>query len=211
MKKISIIIAIFAIFGLCRNASALSVNHATYETGDTIYVNCTPDDESYIWVIFDASTGLQPAGWTISTPFENAQTDIAGRCSTTFGQLPITIITGTTGDYVLTESPDGDYSTLATVQENEGYVGSVSFHFTEAETPPAPHIIAGTFFGTDISTGNSKALDLMASAGDSTKTTTKNMLPIVAVVGGVILAFIGIRFIVSLLHDTSTNKNKTRV
>ena len=42
MKKfLAVFIAIFAILGAYRNASALSVNHATYETGDTIYVKET--------------------------------------------------------------------------------------------------------------------------------------------------------------------------
>ena len=47
-------------------------------------------------------------------------------------------------------------------------------------------------------TGNS----LMASVGTATGDTITNLLPVVAVIGGVILAFIGINYIVSLLKKT---------
>jgi putative Mn2+ efflux pump MntP len=56
------------------------------------------------------------------------------------------------------------------------------------------------FFGT---TG---ATDLMASVGTATGTTVSNLTPIVATVGGIILAFIGIRYVVSLVKSTGRAK-----
>lgn len=50
-------------------------------------------------------------------------------------------------------------------------------------------------------TANS-ASDLMASVGTSTGATVANLTPVVAVIGGIILAFIGIKYIVSLVKST---------
>jgi putative Mn2+ efflux pump MntP len=47
---------------------------------------------------------------------------------------------------------------------------------------------------------------LMASVGTSTAETVANLTPIVAVIGGIILAFIGIRYIVSLVKSTGRAK-----
>jgi len=46
------------------------------------------------------------------------------------------------------------------------------------------------------------AEDLMASVGTSTSATVANLTPVVAVIGGIILAFIGIRYVVSLVKST---------
>lgn len=43
---------------------------------------------------------------------------------------------------------------------------------------------------------------LMASVGTSTSATIANLTPIVAVIGGIILAFIGIKYVVSLVKST---------
>lgn len=51
------------------------------------------------------------------------------------------------------------------------------------------------------STANS-ATALMASVGTSTSATIANLTPIVAVIGGIILAFIGIKYVVSLVKST---------
>lgn len=50
--------------------------------------------------------------------------------------------------------------------------------------------------------------DLLASVATGTQGTVTNLLPVIAVVGGIILAFIGIRFIVSLVK--STGRSSTR-
>jgi len=50
------------------------------------------------------------------------------------------------------------------------------------------------------------ATELMASVGTSTASTVANLTPIVAVIGGIILAFIGIRYIVSLVKSTGRAK-----
>jgi putative Mn2+ efflux pump MntP len=50
------------------------------------------------------------------------------------------------------------------------------------------------------------AESLMASVGTSTASTVANLTPIVAVIGGIILAFIGIRYIVSLVKSTGRAK-----
>lgn len=47
-------------------------------------------------------------------------------------------------------------------------------------------------------TGNTLMADVSGATGD----TITNLLPVVAVVGGIILAFIGIRYIVSLIKST---------
>lgn len=51
-------------------------------------------------------------------------------------------------------------------------------------------------------TGTTDASDLMASVGTATGTTVTNLAPVVAVVAGIILAFIGIKYIVSLVKAT---------
>jgi len=58
------------------------------------------------------------------------------------------------------------------------------------------------FFGT------TDASTLMASVGTATQSTVTNLAPILAVVGGIILAFIGIRFIVSLVKSTGRASSK---
>lgn len=49
---------------------------------------------------------------------------------------------------------------------------------------------------------NTGATDLMASVGSQTGLTVANLTPIVAVIGGIILAFIGIRYVVGLIKST---------
>jgi len=53
-----------------------------------------------------------------------------------------------------------------------------------------------------LTTGN----DLMASVGTATGATVTNLLPVVSVVGGIILAFIGVRFILSLIKTAGSKK-----
>jgi putative Mn2+ efflux pump MntP len=53
-----------------------------------------------------------------------------------------------------------------------------------------------------LTTGNT----LMASVGTATGETVSNLLPVVAVVGGIILAFVGVRFIISLIKSTGKSK-----
>jgi len=55
-------------------------------------------------------------------------------------------------------------------------------------------------------TGTNTAESLMASVGTSTGATVANLTPVVAVIGGIILAFIGIRYIVSLVKSTGRGK-----
>lgn len=43
---------------------------------------------------------------------------------------------------------------------------------------------------------------LMASVGTATAGTVGNLTPIVATIGGIILAFIGIKYVVSLVKST---------
>ncbi len=52
------------------------------------------------------------------------------------------------------------------------------------------------------------ASELLASVGTGTQSTVADLGPIVAVVGGIILAFIGIRFIVSLVKSTGRHSTK---
>lgn len=46
------------------------------------------------------------------------------------------------------------------------------------------------------------ASELMASVGTQTGLTVSNLTPIVAVIGGIILAFIGVRYVVGLIKST---------
>ena len=48
-----------------------------------------------------------------------------------------------------------------------------------------------------LETGNT----LLASVGTATSDTVTNLLPIVATVGGIVLAFIGVRFIIGLVKS----------
>jgi len=54
--------------------------------------------------------------------------------------------------------------------------------------------------------GATDADTLLASVATGTQDTVTNLLPVVAVVGGIILAFIGIRYIVSLVKSTGRAK-----
>lgn len=50
------------------------------------------------------------------------------------------------------------------------------------------------------------ASDLLASVATGTQTTVQDLGPVLAVVGGIILAFIAIRYIVSLVKKTGSAK-----
>jgi hypothetical protein len=56
--------------------------------------------------------------------------------------------------------------------------------------------------------GTTGGTDLMASVATGTQATVTNLTPIVAVIGGIILAFVGVRFIVSLLKSTGRSSAK---
>lgn len=72
-------------------------------------------------------------------------------------------------------------------------------------TPPTPESFGMTFINTEVLTGDNSIPNVL---GASVGTTTTGLLPLIAIVGGVILAFIGIRFIVSLFNETKQNKTK---
>jgi hypothetical protein len=57
------------------------------------------------------------------------------------------------------------------------------------------------------STGYSVS-DLTASVATATQSTVADLGPVLAIVGGIILAFIGIRFIVSLIKSTGRHSTK---
>lgn len=48
--------------------------------------------------------------------------------------------------------------------------------------------------------------DLLASVGTGTQATVADLGPVVAVIGGIILAFIALRYIVSLVKSTGRSK-----
>jgi hypothetical protein len=50
------------------------------------------------------------------------------------------------------------------------------------------------------------ASTLLASVGTATQSTVADLGPVLAVVGGIILAFIAIRYIVSLVKSTGKSK-----
>ena len=60
-----------------------------------------------------------------------------------------------------------------------------------------------TFFSTGYSVS-----DLLASVGSSTQATVQDLGPVLALIAGIILAFIVIRYIVSLVK--STGRSSTR-
>ena len=53
-----------------------------------------------------------------------------------------------------------------------------------------------------------EATTLLASVADGTSATVTNLAPVLAMVGGIILAFIGIKFIVSLVKSTGRHSAK---
>ena len=57
------------------------------------------------------------------------------------------------------------------------------------------------FFSVDYT-----ASDLLASVATGTQTTVADLGPVLALVGGIILAFIAIRYIVSLVKSTGRHK-----
>jgi len=95
-----------------------------------------------------------------------------------------------------------------------GYTTSANFSFTSALPPPPPTPTgtnAGIFFPKDTVTGDTTANLLTASVIGATGTTTKSMTPVLAVVAGIILAFIGINWVVGLVYGTDDTKKKNKV
>ena len=56
--------------------------------------------------------------------------------------------------------------------------------------------------------GATGAEDLLASVATGSQATVANLLPVVAVIGGIILAFVGVRFIVSLIKSTGRSGSR---
>ena len=85
---------------------------------------------------------------------------------------------------------------------------------TVGGTPPVvsgggtTHSTAGIFFPVDNTTGLTTANNLTASVGNATGLTTDSLAPVVAVVGGIILAFMALRWVISLVYDTGYKQNK---
>ncbi len=102
--------------------------------------------------------------------------------------------------------------TLADILIHSNYVSSAVFTWTEVITPPTTpddlEILRtnGLFFPKDEITGESNANLLTASVGTSTATTFKDQGPIVAIVIGIILAFIVIRFIIGTVKNADDKK-----
>lgn len=122
----------------------------------------------------------------------------------------------TAGTYTLIECNHsvGDFcndETLELMMDNIDYISQTTFTFTEAvEDNP----YGGIFFrpsGTDSENDLGSANELLASAGLAVNDTTNGLLPILAVVLGVILAFIGIKYIITLYNEADEyKKNKKR-
>lgn len=84
-------------------------------------------------------------------------------------------------------------------------------NWTPNTPPPAPSSNAGIFFPKDEITGVTTASDLTASVGTATGKTVSSLTPVVVVVLGIILAFVGINVIIGLIYGTDDTKKKKRV
>jgi hypothetical protein len=70
--------------------------------------------------------------------------------------------------------------------------------------------VSGIFFGRDEEDGGSTANLLVASVGTATQTTFKSLGNILAVVGGVLVAFGAINWIVALIKETNDEKKRKK-
>jgi hypothetical protein len=93
---------------------------------------------------------------------------------------------------------------------NGGMQGVVISNWTSNTPPPTPSSNAGIFFPKDEITGVTTATDLTASVGSATGATVSSLTPIVAIVGGIILAFIGINWVVGTIYGTDERKKKNK-
>lgn len=92
-----------------------------------------------------------------------------------------------------------------------GYISQITYTFS---TPPptATGYESGLLYPRDPITGASDANLLIASVATSTQDTFGSLGPILALIGGIILAFIVIKWIIGLVKGTNDNKNnRTRV
>ena len=96
-----------------------------------------------------------------------------------------------------------------------GFVSQIAFTFTAPLPPPPPTATGyegGLLYPRDPITGASDANLLIASVATSTQDTFGSLGPVLALIGGIILAFIVIKWIIGLVKSTNdTKNNKTRV
>ena len=90
------------------------------------------------------------------------------------------------------------------------FVDQIAYNFTSTATPTGGTGGTGGSSDAGIHFFNSSALTGDASVtnqlGASVATTTGSLLPVLAVVGGIIFAFLGIEYIISLVKKTGSKK-----
>ena len=102
--------------------------------------------------------------------------------------------------------------TLTAMRLDTGYISDISYAWGSPTPPTTTGYEGGIFYPRDPVTGASDASLLIASVGSSTQDTFGSLGGVLAVVMGIILAFIVIKWIISLVKSTNDNKNnRTRV
>lgn len=105
----------------------------------------------------------------------------------------------------------GDNSTLTSVRLTApSYLSSEATYIFEVVVAPVGLYATGIFFERTELGGDVDADALIASVGTVTGSTFGSLGPILAVIGGILLAFIAIKYIVSLLNETNPNKKGKR-
>jgi hypothetical protein len=91
----------------------------------------------------------------------------------------------------------------------KGTFNNASINILGNSNPPQTSpSTAGIFFPINTQTGQTSASDLTASVGTATTTTTDSLAPVMAVVMGIILAFMALKWVLSLVYDTGYKQSK---
>jgi hypothetical protein len=194
LKKIKNLISILAVVGLIAGASSVyaSSSHLTYSvatpqtTGTAILINGSDAVGSYAHV-YD-STGAE-VGFGYAGAF-----------------IGYTWTPTTAGVYTIAEcdniiaSCNVSIPTLTTVEASAGYSGSDTYTIT---TPVAPPLGLNFFGGTSSGTGSGTMTNtaFIGQVATALGATTTGIYPIVALVGGIILALILIGKIISMYRQ----------
>lgn len=219
MKKIifGFLFSLLIIFGFSGNVFAYSVGETAqggkvfYIDNDTVYVVADEISESLMYN--EASIGannLTVGGfddWRIPIVYEMVNLFNSGLYNPLLSA----------GGYVWTSSEiDGGGVIIVNMSNGETAPGGVADYYKTAyvrtftqEIAPEPQQVgtAGIFLPIDTDTGEQVgANNLMASVGNATSKTVDNYSPIIAIVLGIILAFIAIRAVIALFYDTKPNK-----
>lgn len=184
LKKImfSVFVSVFVLFGYSMAFASMTITPTSPQAPNTsISVTCSSPD-AYAVIIYNS------LGNYVS-----------------FKTCPTTTLTSVTaGDFSLVEA-DANFQisqTLTQMQGSSSYRSLSSYTFSNPVIPPV--VTGGVhFLGATALTGTGSLTNqLTASVG----TTSGSLLPVLAVVAGIIFAMIGLNYIFGLMREVDKNK-----